>query len=101
MRRRTFLRVGAGLAALLNRLPEIGCEAVGATAHTAPAIKPMDWTPFSEAALLERAHALSRTPYVSPEIARQCHKALNYDQYRSIHFKKKKRFGLVMGSASR
>jgi glucans biosynthesis protein len=91
MDRREVLKFGAGLSAALMLARQVltPASALGGEAGTAAELSPNDWSQFSEDMLIEKARRLSQAPYSPPEdTIPPSYKALDYDQFRAIRFKK-------------
>ena len=94
MDRRGVLKLGAyGSAAYLGH--RLGaCDTAEAvpmpgTDEIYAKVYPGEWQPFTEEGLVAQARALSQAPHVAPPaIPSEAFKALDYDQYRSIRFRK-------------
>lgn len=89
MNRREALKLGAGLPAVfaLARKLAWAMDAFGAEALSQIPIG--ETTPFTEEMVIEQARALSKAPFEPPkDTIPSAFKALSYDQYRAIRFKK-------------
>jgi periplasmic glucans biosynthesis protein len=89
MDRRDLIKLGAGFSAALL-LARYAVSLTGALAGGEDARPPSgDGSPFSADTVIEAARKLSQAPYTPPEdTIPPAYKALNYDQYRAIRFKK-------------
>jgi glucans biosynthesis protein len=91
MKRRDLLKLGAELSAALVLARTFLGERVAMAAETTPlgGFPAGETMPFSDEMVVEQARRLSQSPYVPPEdTIPPSYKALTYDAYRAIRFKK-------------
>jgi periplasmic glucans biosynthesis protein len=89
MIRRDALKLGAAFSAVIILAQRTLSSESVLGAEVLAKIPVGESTPFSEDAVAEEARVLSRTPYTSPmDTIPPAYKALSYDQYRAIRFRK-------------